>query len=182
MEASHNLRKQIIRAACHLIGKQGMTHFTLDNIAQEAKISKGGLLYHFPSKEMLIQAMVENFLHELKSQLKKESYILKNGNNKPSNSNNWLNNYILACFDREITNNEYKYAIIAALVTNPTLLSPVIHFFNESQKEVQSLTLASIIRLTCEGLWLSDLFGFQIIDDLTREKVKQELMLLVGKI
>ena len=31
---------------------------TLDAVAQRAEVSKGGLLYHFPSKEALLQAML----------------------------------------------------------------------------------------------------------------------------
>jgi AcrR family transcriptional regulator len=49
MNSEINLRDKILKAACKLIEEQGMTHFTLENIAQRANVSKGGLLYHIPS-------------------------------------------------------------------------------------------------------------------------------------
>ncbi|HAX98680.1 MAG TPA: hypothetical protein DCY12_07300 [Candidatus Atribacteria bacterium] len=66
---------------------------------------------------------------------------------------------------------------------DPKFLLPVRKFINESQEEILSLdfsTLATIIRLTCEGLWLSELFGFQMVDDKTRVNIKQKLFDLLN--
>lgn len=38
--------------------EHGANRLTLEAVAAQAKISKGGLLYHFASKEALVQAMV----------------------------------------------------------------------------------------------------------------------------
>ena len=178
MNSEINLRDKILQAACKLIEEQGMTHFTLENIAQRANVSKGGLLYHFPSKELLVQAMLELFLKELKSSLRKDFLLSSQENDRTIQSINWLKNYINVCFNQKIHLNQYKYAILAALTMDPKFLLPVRKFINESQEEILSLdfsTLATIIRLTCEGLWLSELFGFQMVDDKTRVNIKQKL-------
>lgn len=49
-------RTTILQVACRLVRKLGASHLTLDAVAKEAGVSKGGLLYHFPTKEALIQA------------------------------------------------------------------------------------------------------------------------------
>ena len=50
-------RQQIIHAAFALIRREGVARLTIEAVAQEAGLSKGGVLYHFRSKEALIQAM-----------------------------------------------------------------------------------------------------------------------------
>ena len=184
MNSEINLRDKILQAACKLIEEQGMTHFTLENIAQRANVSKGGLLYHFPSKEILVQAMIEIFLKELKSSLRKDFLLSSQENDRTIQSINWLKNYIHICFNQKIYLNQYKYAILAALTMDPKFLLPVRKFINESQEEMLSLdfsTIATMIRLTCEGLWLSELFGFQMVDDRTRINIKQKLLDLLDE-
>lgn len=184
MNSEINLKDKILQAACKLIEEQGMTHFTLENIAQRAHVSKGGLLYHFPSKEILVQAMVEIFLKELKSSLRKDFLLSSQENDRTIQSINWLKNYIHICFNQKIYLNQYKYAILAALTMDPKFLLPVRKFINESQEEMLSLdfsTIATMIRLTCEGLWLSELFGFQMVDDRTRINIKQKLLDLLDE-
>jgi AcrR family transcriptional regulator len=48
---------RILDAAEELICTRGIAGFTLDRVAQAAGVSKGGLLYHFRSKDSLISGM-----------------------------------------------------------------------------------------------------------------------------
>ncbi len=54
-------RRKILEAAALVAVRDGLGAVTLDAVAKEAKISKGGLLYHFRSKDDLIAAMLEDF-------------------------------------------------------------------------------------------------------------------------
>ena len=44
-------RDTILSAAANLVLRKGASRMTLEAVAREAGVSKGGLLYHFPSKE-----------------------------------------------------------------------------------------------------------------------------------
>ncbi len=55
-------RDRILDAVGQLSTDLGAGNFTLEQVAQAAGVSKGGLLYHFPSKEALLHAMGERFL------------------------------------------------------------------------------------------------------------------------
>ena len=46
---STGARERILDAAESVVIEQGVTGMTLDAVAARAKVSKGGLLYHFPS-------------------------------------------------------------------------------------------------------------------------------------
>lgn len=49
----------IVEAAAHLVRKHGMS-VALSDIAAQAGVSKGGLLYHFPTKEQLMGKLISN--------------------------------------------------------------------------------------------------------------------------
>src|SRR5699024_7682391 len=48
---------ELIEAASRVILKSGVHSLTLEAVAIEAEVSKGGLLYHYASKDDLIKAM-----------------------------------------------------------------------------------------------------------------------------
>lgn len=51
-------RERILVAMRALLARGGTTAATLENVAAEAGISKGGLLYHFPSKQDLYRGLL----------------------------------------------------------------------------------------------------------------------------
>lgn len=52
---------RICEAAIRIAGREGIMSMTLDNVAKEAGVSKGGLMYHFRSKDELVKAMLRHF-------------------------------------------------------------------------------------------------------------------------
>ena len=54
-------RETLFRAALRVALEQGFGHVTLALVAERAGVSKGGLLYHFPTKRKLIEAMLSHY-------------------------------------------------------------------------------------------------------------------------
>ncbi|UXN74347.1 TetR/AcrR family transcriptional regulator [Devosia sp. A8/3-2] len=52
-------RGTILDAAEHVVLHDGAAHLTIDAVAAEAGVSKGGVLYAYASKDILIDAMLE---------------------------------------------------------------------------------------------------------------------------
>src|SRR5262245_2150654 len=52
------LRDRLLDAAEAVVVRQGIANLTLDAVAAEAGLSKGGLLHHFPTKDKLVEGMV----------------------------------------------------------------------------------------------------------------------------
>ena len=61
-KSGEKTRAALLDAASRIVQQRGVEHLTLELTAQEAGISKGGLLYHFPSKEALIKGMIQSYL------------------------------------------------------------------------------------------------------------------------
>ena len=49
--------------------RQGSGNVSLDAVAAEAGVSKGGLLYHFPSKIALMRGIVATFVADFEAKL-----------------------------------------------------------------------------------------------------------------
>ncbi|KQB83582.1 TetR/AcrR family transcriptional regulator [Corynebacterium oculi] len=64
-------RALILQAAARLIRQQGPT-VSLAAIAKEAQVSKGGLLYHFPTKDDLLHGLVTEFVQRFRTQVERE--------------------------------------------------------------------------------------------------------------
>lgn len=54
-------RLRILQAFEHIVGREGERAATLDAVAAEAGVSKGGLLYHFGSRAALVRGAVERW-------------------------------------------------------------------------------------------------------------------------
>lgn len=50
-------RSRILDAAIRLIDRDGVTAVTFDSVAAEAEVTRGGMMYHFKSREALIEAI-----------------------------------------------------------------------------------------------------------------------------
>ncbi|RUZ98934.1 TetR/AcrR family transcriptional regulator, partial [Mesorhizobium sp. M7A.F.Ca.CA.002.05.1.1] len=56
-----NSREKILAAAADVARESGPGSLSLDAVASRAGVSKGGLLYNFPTKAKLMQGLVEGY-------------------------------------------------------------------------------------------------------------------------
>jgi AcrR family transcriptional regulator len=85
-------RQRLLDAAQHVTRGQGAAALTLDAVAREAGVSKGGLLHHFPNKE----ALIESLLGQLFSAF--EARVQEYAAQEAPRDGRWLRAYIRATF------------------------------------------------------------------------------------
>lgn len=150
-------REKILLAACQLIARDGVSKLTLDMVAQEAGVSKGGLLYHFRSKDALITGMVYYMLDFYTMRVEERA-----AKEKGDSEGKWTRAFIYATCSIEQENREIGAGLIAAVANNPELLLPVRQYYQDWQQRLQKdgldPALATLIRLAADGLWFADLF------------------------
>lgn len=61
-------RAALLHAASQLVRERGVSA-TLDDVARRAGVSKGGLLYHFASKQELLLAMAHDWLERFRAEV-----------------------------------------------------------------------------------------------------------------
>ncbi len=64
-------RDRLLDAAERVVVESGATHLTLDAVAKSAGVSKGGLLYHFPTKEALLEGMLARHFQDVDAEVAK---------------------------------------------------------------------------------------------------------------
>ncbi|MEO8607779.1 MAG: TetR/AcrR family transcriptional regulator [Chloroflexota bacterium] len=170
-------RETLIQAANQVLVRDGINHLTLEAVAQLAGVSKGGLLYHFPNKEALVEGMIDHYLSQFEARL--DSYLQVSGvTPKPGD---WLRAYIHATFDTDAEETAISAGLLAAIAVNPDLLKPLQARYDTWQARIvaesgENRALATIIRLALDGLWMSDLFGMAPPDGALRAEILSTLL------
>lgn len=170
-------RQRILRAANRIVLNQGVMNLTLENVAQEAGVSKGGLLYHFPSKEALVEGLMRQLTDDFNAQLDRDS--------GSDHAGDWLRAYVRMTFALDQETNNLAAGLLAAATMNPELLSPLRESFADWQNRIEEdgidPVIGTIIRLAADGLWLADLLGFAPPTGELRQKVLNALLRLTHK-
>jgi AcrR family transcriptional regulator len=171
---------EILNAANRLVARAGVTRLTIEAVAQEAGLSKGGVLYHFPTKEALVEGMVEHLLVSF------DQDLAQTLDQETEDAGHWLRAYIRASSYTAPGEAEVANSLVAALATYPRLLDAVKARYEEWQQRVEhdglSPTLATIIRLAVDGLWFAELLQLAPPTGELREDVVQTLLGLARQV
>ena len=118
---SEQTRARIRVAAAKVIERDGAGHLTLEKVAAEADLSKGGLLYHYPSKDALLQGLLDHLLEN------RAGLIEDSGSAERVSDATLLNSLIDADFDLPKDERIMAQGLIAASAENPELIAPAQH-------------------------------------------------------
>ncbi|RFU66610.1 TetR/AcrR family transcriptional regulator [Peribacillus glennii] len=172
-------RDHILLEACRLVSRDGVSNLTLEKVAKEAGVSKGGLLYHFPSKETLIKGMIDDML---KRSYQDIDYYLSKENDEPGK---WLRAFIQTTFKEVGRKDLISPGLMSMLLANTELLDSwrktYADWTENIENDNQDLLIASIVRLACEGLWFTDLLGFSPVQGEFRQQILNTLVELTKK-
>jgi len=154
-------RAKLLDAASAVIRRDGAQPLTLDAVAAEAGVSKGGLLYHFASKRELLDALVDRWLDEFQRDI--------------DAGEDFMRGYVRASGVMVD-----DFGLLAALVADPQTLAAVRDRYAAWQDRVVTEggdpVEATIARLAADGLWLADLLGLAPPRGELREQVLARLL------
>jgi len=152
-----NSRGLVLDAADALVSEVGANHMSLDAVAARAGISKGGLLYLFPSKVALLQGMLERYVERL------ENGASSAANSKLSEARRLLSARLAARGDKDMDKERAgSFSMIAAIAERPALLDPVRAAHKRLWARLQKAAdpeLALLAWFALEGLLYVELFG-----------------------
>jgi AcrR family transcriptional regulator len=156
-------RGKLISAAAGVIRRDGAQALTLDAVAAEAGVSKGGLLYHFKSKRELLDGLVARWLDDFQEDIDAAPGGFPQG-------------YVKACDGAKAE----EAGLLAALVADPAVLAVVRERYATWQDRIATEggdpVEATVARLAADGLWLADLLGMAPPEGELRERVLARLL------
>ncbi|MBA5778831.1 TetR/AcrR family transcriptional regulator [Stappia sp. F7233] len=145
-------REKIIDAAIEVVAEQGARRFSLDAVADRAGVSKGGLLYNFPSKSDLMKAMVARHVDGFSAQLEQTLAVLQ-GDGRP---NAFARAYLSTFRDHICQKGRPPAGFLAAIAEEPGLLDPVREknaaYLAEIRSTSENANLAMMGFLAVEGI------------------------------
>ena len=171
-------RAAILDAAEQIAQRRGAGHLSIEAVAAQAGLSKGGVLYHFPSKMRMLEALVE--LHVARTEAALAHHRAELGEAAP----NALARALIETFrERRDATPQNATGLFAALAENPAVLDPARSFHADLvarlRAESDDPELALIVFLCTQGLQSLRLFGSDCLDEAETEAVLQRLQTLL---
>lgn len=148
--ATLTTKDKILQAAAEIAMEVGPVHLSLDAVARRAGLSKGGLLYTFPTKAKLLEALVEHHVAEFDESLRMQE----------ARRNHKVNSVVQACIEvyraEFVLNEPEPSGILAAIANDPSFIDPIRRYnkqlLDRMKENPEDPTMALIAFLTIEGL------------------------------
>jgi AcrR family transcriptional regulator len=151
-------RNALLEAAERVVEKTGISHLTLDAVAAEAGISKGGLLYCYGTKSALISAMLERDITSFDGAVSQLQQQMKGVPNAAVLAHIRTSNM------ESLDTSTKAMSMLAALVQSPEHLEPIRKFYERSLAGIDLTTeegrRARLAFFAAEGVILLRAFGF----------------------
>lgn len=148
-------RDRLLDAAEELVAATGATSLTLDAVARVAGVSKGGLLYHFPTKEALLASMLDRHVGELDRRVQSLRAA------DPACVRNPLLAHVLALLETVPAKPAVGAALLAASASSPGLMHTCREHYARTLAGLESMPCgferAALVLLAADGLLLSEL-------------------------
>lgn len=173
-------RDVILDAAEQLVAEQGAAHLTFDALCQNTGISKGGLLYHFSSKDALLAAMLERMVVQFDALREQFRDQLSDDPRRE------LKSILLASLNSGAECAQLSSGMLAVAANNPELLEPlqkhVRQTFDTLRADIPDPQLAELLFFSVHGARLFEQLQLCQHCQADREQFAKKLMTLVDSI
>lgn len=148
-------RQKVIDASREIVMERGAGALTFDEIAQVSGVTRGGITYHFPTKQHLLRALVE---HDI------EQWQDIEAENCPANcpaEAAELIAFIRAHTSEKPDHRRFVTGMLSAATLDPPILDPARDYERARLAEIEwtdrNLKL-QLLRLAAMGMFWADLF------------------------
>lgn len=176
LTAAGPARDRVLEAAERVVTEVGPARLTLELVAQAAGVSKGGLLYHFPSKELLLIALANRYVQSLQQRIAHAKDSIAAGDVACE-----AKACIVGMLGSDARSKAMGATLLAAAANDLGLLE-VIREHIARQTELlagsagANFARAAIVTLAAEGLKMRESLRISPFDDAQRERIVNELL------
>lgn len=167
-----NARDRILEAASLVAHEVGPAHLSLDAVAERAGVSKGGLLYHFPTKQALIMAIVESYLAAA------EAAAGMSDIDPAPDGNAVVLGLLRSFYAKSAAKPNGSRGFLAAMAETPSLLEPIREHNNRvvaCLRRAQEPDIAMISFFVMEGMRSLEIFDANPLSRDECEKILETL-------
>lgn len=170
------MKDRVLDAAEAVVLRSGIANLTLEAVASEAGVSKGGLLHHYPSKDSLVEGMVVRCAERWRTDVLALYEQTPPGPGRMARALlNELRDTDAWCEHCE----QSSSAAFAALMQNPKLIEPLRETYETIRGRFADDGLdagvGETILLAMDGLWLNRVLGLAKVDGPRMSRVRRAL-------
>lgn len=166
------IRKNIIEQAIILASEKGTSGVSIQNVANGAGITKGGVFHHFANKQILVEAMISEIISHLDRKV--EALIAEDDTQYGKFTRAYINTAFMSQIDGLVSP---WSALNMTMISDQTFNTMFGTWLKEKLKQYSSTDShdeLEFIRLASDGLWLQTIT--EIIDIETSLKYKNKLI------
>jgi len=147
---------------------RGAGNLTYEELVHESSLTRGGITYHFPTKDDLLRALVRCDI---------EQWCVIEERLRPSLENEEaadLIAHIRSHTERNDDRRRFVAGMLSAVTLDRSLLDPVRTFMHERSGEVEwtdRQLMLQLLRLAAEGLYWSELFACEELPTDARKRL-----------
>lgn len=171
----------MLDAAESVVVRRGIANLTFEAVAAEAGLSKGGVLYHFPNKDRLVEALVVRHAEGWRACFQEAYRSVPEG---PGRMARGLVSHCLTdaqCWTEQLRRS--TSAVFAALAVNPSLIEPMRSAYSDLHKLIVDDGLpegvADAVITAIDGLWLYWVLGLVPVDQERMDRLRRGLQTLL---
>jgi AcrR family transcriptional regulator len=146
----------MLQSAVKLIATKGIDALTIDALAVSTNATKGGVQYHFPSKDKL-------FIETLEYLLSKYDHAVSQHAEKLKGSCKWLRAYVELSTAKISPEDRVAGAMLAILTSDDPRAEPFRRFTSQWRKRSVEdgidPAIALVVRLAADSVWTERVFG-----------------------
>ncbi|MCL5269245.1 MAG: TetR/AcrR family transcriptional regulator [bacterium] len=169
-------KEALLDAAEAIVLESGAAHLTLDAVAERSRISKGGLIYNFPTKEALLVAMIGRLIENLENRRERIRRELA-----PQNPSELMIE-IKVLSSLVETDARRSAAILAVIANRPDLMEPfretLCDRFTKRILSEGHPERSTILFFAAFGLHFAEMLSLPFLDPERRKKVYADLLSL----
>lgn len=171
-------RTQLLEAALRVLGEGGVTAVTFESVAEAAGVTKGGMLYHFPSREALLEALHEHLAQQWEADMIEQAGAAPDETTEAER---------LDAYTRVASQSGTRAEVLLLLETanEPQMHAPwneVVERWTPAVPGDGQLTAVElntmVARLAADGLWLYDSLNSTPLSPEHRQQVTDHLTAL----
>ncbi|MES2290847.1 MAG: TetR/AcrR family transcriptional regulator [Pseudomonadota bacterium] len=149
------VRAALIDAAAEMIAEKGMARLTVDAVARAAGVTKGGLFHHFPTKDDLVQGVLEA-MTQFASERIDEAMA-----SDPEPHGRFTRAYLNGVFeDHRLNGKTSSRTLCLAMLADPAVQGSWSKWVADQiarHAETDDNPPCTLVRLAADGAWLNSL-------------------------
>ncbi len=166
-------KQTMLDAAQAVVLEQGAGRLTLDAVARKAGASKGGVMYHFPTKQALLSALGERMI--ARNQQRHAEFMRE----LPMTPSGLLTAHVQNSTSAADSDDRTNTALLAVLHGAPELADAARSYFKTLFGQLTKgadFEHVALIYLASEGLWLLEMLNLLPLNKPQRALMSQRLL------